>query len=112
MRLGISALVLAIGLASLALFAAPAGAATTPCGEGYSASGIKAGGVTCAQAKKVVKEYQTRSQCKGKPCTFTKVGVKWSCQSPRPFHNVCRATKRTASGKKNLLVSWEFSGEH
>jgi hypothetical protein len=106
-------LALALVTAGLLAIAAafPASGAAKACGAGNinNAKDIKANGVGCKLARKVVKASNAKGCGQGACQPFTKGEISWKCgPTPKAYHNKC-------TGKKDgdpVSVKWVFVGEH
>jgi hypothetical protein len=67
------------GLALALALALPPAAQAQPCGKARKANNVRAFGVSCRKAKRVVAENVSRNGCRDR-CSFRKVGYRWSCE--------------------------------
>ncbi len=93
---------LAVLIAGLAL--APS-AQAQGCSNARKAKSVRAFGVTCRQAKRVIAEDVSRHKCRNR-CSFRKVGHRWSCEQRPSRLNSCE----THVGTKRYTVTFKYTG--
>jgi hypothetical protein len=94
--------VLAGLIAALAL--APA-AQAQGCSNARKAKNVRAFGVGCRKAKRVIAEDVSRNKCRSR-CSFRKVGYRWSCEQRPSGLNACE----THVGTKRYTVTFKYTG--
>jgi hypothetical protein len=92
------------GLAA-ALALAPA-AQAQGCSNARKAKNVRAFGVSCRQAKKVVAEDVSRNKCRNR-CSFRKVGYRWSCEQRPSGLNSCEYR----FGTSRYTVTFKYTGD-
>ena len=92
------------GLVAALALAPPAQA--QGCGKARKAKNIRAFGVTCRQAKKVVRENVSRNSCRDR-CSFRKVGHRWSCEQRPSGLNACEYR----FGTSRYTVTFKYTGD-
>jgi len=97
-------LALLAGALTVFALAAPAAHAQA-CGKVRKAKNIRAFGVGCGQAKKVVREDVSRHACRSR-CSFRKVGHKWSCEQRPSGLNSCEYR----FGTSRYTVTFKYTG--
>jgi len=94
---------LAGALTALALVAPAAHAQA--CGNAPKAKNVRAFGVGCRPAKRVVAESVSRHKCRNR-CSFRKVGHRWSCEQRPSGLNSCEYR----FGTSRYTVTFKYTG--
>ncbi len=103
-RRWIGLLVLLVAALTVIALAAPSAQAQA-CGKARKAKNIRAFGVGCRQAKKVVAEDVSRHKCRSR-CSFRKVGHRWSCEQRPSGLNSCEYR----FGTSRYTVTFKYTG--
>ena len=103
-RRWIALLVFLAGAVTVLALATPA-ADAQGCSNARKAKNVRAFGVTCRQAKRVIAENVSRHKCRNR-CTFRKVGYRWSCEQRPSGLNACE----THVGTKRYTVTFKYTG--
>ncbi len=97
---------IALLAAAVTVFALTAPSASAQgCSNARKAKNVRAFGVGCRQAKRVIAEDVSRPKCRNR-CTFRKVGHMWSCEQRPSGLNSCE----THVGTKRYTVTFDYTG--
>lgn len=94
-----------VGGLAAALALAPA-AQAQGCGNARKAKNVRAFGVGCGKAKRVVAENVSRHKCRNR-CSFRKVGYRWSCEQRPSGLNGCEYR----FGTSRYTVTFKYTGD-
>ncbi len=94
-----------IGAAVAVLVLSPSPASAQGCSNAPKAKKVRAFGVSCRQAKKVIAEDVSRRKCRNR-CSFRKVGYKWDCEQRPSGLNSCE----TRFDTKRYTVTFDYTG--
>ncbi len=98
------AVLVVLGGLTAALATAPR-AQAQGCSNARKAKNVRAFGVGCHKAKRVVAESVSRPKCRNR-CSFRKVGYQWSCEQRPSGLNACE----THVGTKRYTVTFKYTG--
>lgn len=94
-----------IGAAVAVFVLNPSPASAQGCSNARKAKNVRAFGVSCRQAKKVIAEDVSRPKCRNR-CSFRKVGYKWDCEQRPSGLNSCE----TRFDTKRYTVTFDYTG--
>jgi hypothetical protein len=104
-RRWIGLLALLVAAVTLLALTAPAAHAQA-CGNARKAKNVRAFGVGCRPAKRVVAESVSRHKCRSR-CSFRKVGHRWSCEQRPSGLNSCEYR----FGTSRYTVTFKYTGD-